>query len=315
MAKKRYTKPALTLDQQIDLLLGRGITIEDRDEARRVLQHTNYHRLRPYWEAFEVRADGDGDHRFGPGADLAAVVGLYEFDRRLRLLVADGLERFEVSFRTRFAYELALEHGPHGYLDARLFRSREIHAKNIERIRKEYDRNRTNGDPYAVHYATNYDEPSLPPLWAVVEFLSFGDLSHLFGNLRESRDRRAIAGTYGLDEQIFGSVIHHLAVARNFCAHHRRLWNRRIPIRMKVPGRPAWLGEAMIKDSRGRAAPTLYNTLVVLAYLLGTIDGACARDWKAALRELLTCHPHVNRDAMGFPAGWEARPPWSGFPP
>ena len=45
------------------------------------------------------------------------VLALYTFDRELRLPVLDAIERVEVALRARWAYHMAMNHGPHGYLE------------------------------------------------------------------------------------------------------------------------------------------------------------------------------------------------------
>lgn len=52
----RFTKPPLSHDEQIDLLIERGLSIPDRNRARHYLTHINYYRLGAYWLPFE------GDH-------------------------------------------------------------------------------------------------------------------------------------------------------------------------------------------------------------------------------------------------------------
>lgn len=113
----RFAKPATTFDEQIDLLIGRGMEIPDRDRARHYLAHLNYYRLGAYWLPFEA---DHATHRFRPGTRFEDVVGLYVFDRELRLLVMDAIERLEVSVRTQWAYHLAHAYDPHAHMEALL---------------------------------------------------------------------------------------------------------------------------------------------------------------------------------------------------
>lgn len=62
----RFAKPALTVEQQVELLEKRGMVIQDRARAAHYLTHINYYRLRAYWLPFEEQA-GDGGHRFRAG--------------------------------------------------------------------------------------------------------------------------------------------------------------------------------------------------------------------------------------------------------
>lgn len=47
---------------------------------------------------------------FVPGTTFAEVVALYEFDRKMRTLIYDGIERIEVALRARIG-ELLLAKG------------------------------------------------------------------------------------------------------------------------------------------------------------------------------------------------------------
>ncbi len=51
----------------------------------------------------------------------------------------------------------------------------------------------------------------------------------------------------------------------------------------------------------------LYNTLVMLAYLM---DIVCPdHHWRSRLKELLSEH-HIDVSMMGFPENWEELPIW-----
>ena len=88
--KMPYTKPALTIAQQIAKLQGEGMAIVDPRLAQHCLQHISYYRLSAYWLFFE-HPKGQAGPRFKPGTTFEEVVALYEFDRNLRLLVLDAV--------------------------------------------------------------------------------------------------------------------------------------------------------------------------------------------------------------------------------
>lgn len=297
-----FTKPALSVEQQLDLLIRRGMVVADRATAIQHLQHISYYRLRAYWLPNEVSAATVGDHAFKPGTSFETILDLYSFDRKLRLLVMDAIERVEVSLRTRWAFSLALRYGSHAYLDAALFRKATLHAKCLARLQEELERS---NETFVIHYRKTYSDPELPPLWCIGELLTFGQLSLWFQNIKESTVRGQIAQPYQLDEQIISSFVHHLSYVRNVCAHHMRLWNREATIGMKLPAKPAWLGAAFNHEQRKR----LYNTLIMLAYMLDAISPASK--WRTHLLELLAEHPAVNLDAMGFPTNWRNANIWT----
>jgi abortive infection bacteriophage resistance protein len=106
-----YDKPPLSIADQIALLRRRGLVIADTAVAEHWLEHTNYYRLRGYWLPFEDTPAG-GEHKFRQGTTFEDVTSLYVFDRHLRLLVLDLIERIEVSVRTQWAHQLGMRHVP-----------------------------------------------------------------------------------------------------------------------------------------------------------------------------------------------------------
>jgi abortive infection bacteriophage resistance protein len=297
----KFNKPALTVEQQLDLLLRRGMIVTDRALALQHLEHISYYRLRAYWLPNEAPAANDSDHAFRADTWFETIIDLYSFDRKLRLLVMDAIERIEVSLRTRWAYVLALRYGPHAYLDAKLFRKATQYAKCLTRLQEELERN---NETFVLHYKQKYTTPELPPLWAVCELLTFGQLSLWFQNLAQSAARVEIAKPYGVDEQIIASFAHHLSYVRNVCAHHMRLWNREMTIGMKLPAHPNWLNATFNPHLPKR----LYNTLIMLTYMLDRISPASR--WRASLLALLEEHPAVDLAAMGFPDDWRQAAIW-----
>ncbi len=105
-----YTKPALTVDQQITLLESRGLTVKDIDKAQHYLQFINYYRLSGYSICFEQLDNGKRSHQFNPGTTFDDILALYNFDRHLRIHVMDAIERIEVAIRTQICLQMAVTH-------------------------------------------------------------------------------------------------------------------------------------------------------------------------------------------------------------
>jgi len=292
--KRRFCKPATTYAEQVSRLAQRGMLIDD-DRAEHYLQHLNYYRLGAYWLPFE--ADHQA-HRFKTGTRFSDVLGLYVFDRELRLLVMDAIERIEVSVRSQWAYQLAHRHGPHAHLDAALFDAKYWRG-NLDKLRDEVKRS---DETFIRHLLDSYSE-ALPPVWAVCEVMSLGLLSRWFNSLRPMPTRRAIASVYGVDEKVLQSWLHHLSFVRNLCAHHARLWNREFTITPQ-PARhkPAHLSAEFQTESR-----KLYNTLVILLHCMDVVSPG--HHWRTRLRELLADH-RIPVSDMDFPDDWDLRTIW-----
>lgn len=298
-----FAKPALTTDQQVQLLRSRGMHIADAQRAKECLHHINYYRLRAYWLFYESGdAGASGEHRFVKGCDFDEVLAIYDFDRALRVLLLDAIERVEISLRTRLANELALRHGPFAHEDAHHFAKQGVWQQSLDELRKEYQRSR---ETFAEHYRSHYPEMSSPPIWVACELMTLGHLSRWLQNMARPQERQAIANAYGLDEKVLVSFAHHLTVVRNHCAHHGRVWNRKFSLQMLIPGKkPAGLSAAFNPAQPRR----IYNTLAMLAHLLRCLEPRS--HWPARVKHLIRTSPQIDTLHMGFPVDWKQLAIW-----
>ncbi len=214
-----YTKPPLTLNDQILLLESRGLTIPNKTTAKYYLSNISYYRLSAYMKSFQRY--GDPNHRFMPFATFGRIIDLYSFDRDLRLILLDAIERIEVAFRCSFIYEYSIRHGNNWYEDAAHFQRE--HAKSMVRIQKEIA---TSKEVFIEHYKNHYTIPPNPPALMTFEILSFGQLSILYKNTVISDAKKAVGDHFGVNYVVLESWIEHLVYIRNLCAHHSRIWNR-----------------------------------------------------------------------------------------
>lgn len=287
-----YTKPALKFEEQLDLLRNRGLTVRDPGRALRWLHSVSYYRLSAYCLPFK------GGEVFRPGTDFNDIAGLYIFDRKLRLLVLDAIERVEVAIRTAVTYEVAHAYGPFGHADPVNFAPGFDHTRFMDELLDEEQRAR---ETFASHFRKKYPEDEHLPVWMATELLSFGTISKLFQAL-EPRIRKTIAVSYGVDAQFLGSWLHALTYVRNVCAHHKRLWNRWLAIRPRFPSRSlAWPHH--VPDNR-----KIYAVLVVLRHMLCTVSPNAL--WRDRLFALVAGHPKLPLDAMGIPDDWQQRVTW-----
>lgn len=230
------------------------------------------------------------------------MLNLYVFDRELRLLVLDAIERIEVSLRSKLAYQLSHKYGTHPHLRSELFHDPETYKQTLGRLKSEVKRS---SEDFIRHLVAKYDE-DLPSIWAVVELMSLGQASTWYDNLEHRSDRKTLADDYDMDEKYLRSFFHHLSTVRNLCAHHARLWNREFTFINKTPTtRPQRLHGSLNPASPRR----LYNTLAILAYLLNVISPE--HHWKQRLIDLIDTH-RVHVSMMGFPENWRELPIWKG---
>ena len=227
-----FCKPPIEVSDQVALLRKRGLTITDEARAIRVLQNINYYRLRAYWLPFEVVVDnrpGESEHFFRNGSTFDQVVSAYVLDRKLRLLLLEAIERVEIALRAHWSQVIAEKYHAHAYLDAEIFKPGTMHQNCMFSLDEELVRSK---ETFVQHYQKKYSKPTRPPIWAICELLTLGQLSKWLSNLKLRQDRQAIAARFGLDELVVCAFAHHLTHVRNLCAHHSRVWNRKLTFTM-----------------------------------------------------------------------------------
>ena len=82
-----YTKTALSIPDQISMLKSRGLIITDDAWADKILEDISYFRIVAYLRPMEL---DHATHNFKPGATLEKAYQLYDFDKKLRLLVYES---------------------------------------------------------------------------------------------------------------------------------------------------------------------------------------------------------------------------------
>ncbi|MCY7376196.1 MAG: Abi family protein [Pyrinomonadaceae bacterium] len=113
----KYTKPPLTISDQIKLLESRGLIISHKTKAEKYLANISYYRLSAYMYSFKDLVTDE----FADGTTFEKVLDLYLFDRELRLLIFDAIERIEIAFRTQLIYQPAMIGGAFWFRDASNF--------------------------------------------------------------------------------------------------------------------------------------------------------------------------------------------------
>ena len=103
---ENYIKPPLTYTNQVALLQSRGMLIPDVKRAERLLANISYYRLSAYMLPYKKKENGLIIDCFKENTTWNMIYDLYVFDRKLRLLVFDAIERLEIAIRTQIIYQL-----------------------------------------------------------------------------------------------------------------------------------------------------------------------------------------------------------------
>ena len=106
-------------------------------------------------------------------------------------------------------------------------------------------------------------------------------------------------------EGVFESWMTVIAVTRNACGHHARVWNKRNAMQPAVPSNPAGRWITLPTDPM-----RTYFDLCVIKYFLNVISPS--NDMLSKMQSLFAEYPEVDLRALGFPSGnWQDEPLWS----
>ena len=318
-----YKRPWKTFDEQLKLLESRGMLVTERDSSLSYLERIGYYRLSAYWYPFRVFSFSQDSNTgkitskatdvFAENTQFVNAVELYIFDKKLRLLVLDALERIEVSLRVDMAYLLGKQDA-FAHQNIHCFHKKFAH-KNTRNPRKnsfEVWQEKYSGllsrskEDFVKHYREKYDGNL--PIWVAVEIWDFGAMSQLF-SLMKVPDQSAIAVKYGIsDFRVFASWLRSLNYLRNLSAHHSRLWNRNIIDQPKLPekGEVEWCDDFIGKPD------LIAKPFLLLAITRHLLKVVCPNtSWDERLKAHLNDFPssytekNLSIDDMGASRNWK----------
>jgi len=314
MSKKVYNKTPLSFTDQLALLKSRGISVTDEPKAISILQEISYYRLSAYFLPYQSVKD-----TFNPGTTFKQIIDTYSFDRELRLLVFDCIERIEIAIRTQIIYQMAYHYNDSHWQDNQslfikpYYNKIGIKVDPFSEFQSIISKAKTVRTPevFIQHYLNNYSSPSNPPSWMCFELLTIGEMSNIYRGLSSKVDKKRIASFFDLHPTVFISWLHSLTYVRNICAHHARLWNKELAIKPELLLNPTgdWISIPFNNNKR------LFYFLCVLKYLL--LRANPGNNLKVKLENLFAKYPTVPIKYLGIPTdgtgnmlNWQDEPLW-----
>lgn len=291
--------------EQLEILQSRGMIIDDKAAAEHCLRRVGYYRLSGYWYPFRQYDDKNkialNDYR--EGTKFSTIEALYNFDRHLRLLALDAIERIELAVqvdvanilgkRDPYAHENPQE--LHGHFSRKHGNGKSNHDKWLEDCSDLV--NRSKRKTFVAHHLNKYGRL---PVWVAIEIFDFGTLSKLYAGMKQ-QDKLSIEKQFGLnDGRHFETWLRGFNFIRNTSAHHSRLWNCNILELASVPMDKIQLRQ--LKNAR----PFFYFCL--MQSVLSVISPSS--NWKERFIDLLDSFPQPENNAisiadMGVVSGWK----------
>jgi abortive infection bacteriophage resistance protein len=297
--KNSHPKTCSLPEDLIPLLKKRGLTITDEQRAASYLTSIGYFRLGAY--LYPLLKDPKTDHIYKDGATFDMALDMYRFDRKLRILLFNEIEKIEVAIRSAVNNWVS-----DGLCDifwmtnASYFNNPTIFAKTMTFIQPEVKKTK---EEFIIHFHNKYSNP-YPPVWMITEIIPLGVLYNIFNNLKSKKLKKKIASYFGLALPVFTSWMLILSNLRNLCGHHVRIWNKEISFVATDPQKHThpWINSSATDMKR------IYYRICIIKYLLFTVSPNNSVTQK--LKSLLAKYSDIDIKAMGFPVNWQSEPLW-----
>lgn len=324
-----YLKPHLSIAQQVELLTKHGL-VADADLLASRLKSVGYYRFSAYLHPFRMR-DHEGRlmEHYVPDTTLEKVWEYYLFDRKLRFLMMDAIERIEVALRSHISFHHTAGQSPFAYASSSYFPAWKGYIQNLERVHISKNKSGNiipSGKDHVDHFFNTYgDQHDYLPLWMAVGEMEFGTMVYFYTH-SDKAIRKAIASEWKTDTATLDSWLNSLRVLRNDCAHHARIWNKTFLSSPRMNNMPAlpwnyvysekarkWVkptaslaGADSLLGAHSSIAPLLY----ICRYLLRQI--APTSKWHLRVQDCLFAAQQngINLNKMGLPEHWALHPMW-----
>ncbi|MGX7107704.1 Abi family protein [Hutsoniella sourekii] len=286
------SKDFKTIEQQIEILISRGLVIDDYDQAYDFLYPHNYYRISGY--TLTLRKND----QFYPNVSMENVMTIYYCDQEMRHILLKYLEQIETKVKSIYAYEFCKTYHPLDYLNATNFNNPEIYHRIMQKAEQQKQKNYAH-EAYIKHYTDKLKEDM--PLWAYIDLFTISDLSFLI-KISDKHLKENIASGIGIyaskSDQILERFMHSLTILRNLSAHGSRLYNR---LFQQKP----WLNKheksLLIKKNGQIDNAHLYSFIIVMRRILSTTE---FRMLKFELISLFEKYPFVDISHYGFRDDW-----------
>lgn len=294
----KYSKKPYTVEELIHILKDRKLIITNEDRVIKYLNTIGYFRITGYM----YHLQDSSTNIFYDNVTFDNIVDLYKFDKKLRAIIIEYLERIEVALRTKITNKFSLKHGFFWYRDENLFAKHEIFYSINNEIKDKFQDPQEN---FLKSFKLKYFSETFPPSNMALEILTLGKLSRLFEALKNDDEKMEIGKEFNLPPSILSSWLIYLTNVRNLCAHHSRLWNKRISAdRPIIPKRELYKFHREITDDFNTS---MYGIISLINRILYSFNPD--NKFIDKIENLLEEYT-INTDLMGFPKNWKESATW-----
>ena len=295
------------LDEQVEILISKGLIINDVDKAKTILLKENYFFLSGYRHIF---MNNFKDRNFINGTTFEELYAMFTFDRNIRNIFFKNLLIIENNIKSLISYQMSKKYGfkEKDYLNLKNFSEDSLRVRQVRDVLEKVKRQiRINGRKHTatIHYITNY---GYIPLWILVKVLSFGLVGEFY-NIFKENDKLEIACFYNLDVRTFSIYLNVLSNYRNLCAHEDILYDYRT--QREIPDNNYHFSLGIDKENGvyTYGKNDLYSLIIILKSLLSSQQFNDLINELGYELDILSGKMSVIPiskvlDKMGFPNNW-----------
>lgn len=311
-----------SIDEQIEKLKGRGLSIPNEEKAKNYLLTNNYYNIiNGYSKYFMVK----GTEKYVDNASFDEISNVYLFDKQIKEAFFNAILDIEHHLKSVCAYYFA--EGTKGrrypYLDINCYDKNKTMQviksisiiSNIIKNKKKFNQD----DNSIYHYVKKYNDV---PIWVVVDYFDFGLLESLIRSTNISIQNK-IANSLirflkdnipdfndKFSPETMNTFIKNIREVRNICAHNNRLigFECRSDSKYFKPLHDLY----NISNSVGGNKKTVYATFITMQCFLSKTEFAILNNTirkriKNLDNKLESIDINDILKLLGFPTDWHHR--------
>ena len=224
-------KYLLNIDDQLQELSSQGIGYTNINVAKNILQTIGSYNINIYNSTYDKYKHKKIKY-FGDKFDIIDIYRLYNFDCELRNIVIDIATNIEMRFKVYIGNYIGSTYGANGHRIEENFYNIATFNSFVNNIVDRKDKEPT------IYYCTSNDKNFYHnnthkfPVWLVCQQLSLGELSKMYGNLKNEIRENIIKENYN-NKDVTKNWDHvkgwlkGVTDMRNICAHNDKLFDWR----------------------------------------------------------------------------------------
>ena len=250
--------------EQVEIFKNRGMKFDDENRAMKTLSIVPYYKIkelaRPYCKVIYVNDEKQLDYQ---ETRFETILSRFYQDKNLRNSMFHAIEDIEMALKTQIAYVLG-NIGAYEYLNFSAWCNREEYCKHFlkykeEKLKREIQEAMKRTDSSEIKEKLKIDNFKFPPIWLMVDLLTFGQMVNLLELMSKNRIRQ-IASMFSCTDDELISWLKCINLVRNICAHNSSIIDIKFKTKPKIKDEwKTWLYEMK---------PGVYSNRVAVAVIV-----------------------------------------------